>query len=36
MIEAQPALLTHSSALLLAALKNLNPDFTMGHSLGEY
>lgn len=33
--NTQPALLTHSSALL-AALKNLNPDFTMGHSLGEY
>ncbi|UMT76724.1 ACP S-malonyltransferase [Staphylococcus roterodami] len=33
--NTQPALLTHSSALL-AALKNLNPDYTMGHSLGEY
>ena len=33
--NTQPALLTHSLALL-AALKNLNPDFTMGHSLGEY
>ncbi|HHC9962226.1 TPA: ACP S-malonyltransferase [Staphylococcus aureus] len=33
--NTQPALLTHSSALL-AALKNMNPDFTMGHSLGEY
>ena len=33
--NTQPALLTHSSALL-AALKNLNRDFTMGHSLGEY
>nr|WFN99978.1 ACP S-malonyltransferase [Staphylococcus aureus] len=33
--NTQPALLTHSSALL-AALKDLNPDFTMGHSLGEY
>ncbi|MBA5999666.1 ACP S-malonyltransferase [Staphylococcus aureus] len=33
--NTQPALLTHSSALL-AALKNLNPDFIMGHSLGEY
>lgn len=33
--NTQPALLTHSSALL-ASLKNLNPDFTMGHSLGEY
>ncbi|HHQ6732489.1 TPA: ACP S-malonyltransferase [Staphylococcus aureus] len=33
--NTQPALLTHSSALL-AALKNLNPNFTMGHSLGEY
>ncbi len=32
--NTQPALLTHSSALL-AALKNLNPDFTMGR-LGEY
>ncbi|MBE5660531.1 ACP S-malonyltransferase [Staphylococcus sp. SS21] len=33
--NTQSALLTHSSALL-AALKNLNPDYTMGHSLGEY
>ncbi|CDR26721.1 ACP S-malonyltransferase [Staphylococcus schweitzeri] len=33
--NTQPALLTHSSALL-AALKNLKPDYTMGHSLGEY
>lgn len=33
--NTQPTLLTHSSALL-AALKDLNPDFTMGHSLGEY
>ncbi len=32
--NTQPALLTHSSALL-AALKNLIL-FTMGHSLGEY
>ncbi|HDY9528436.1 TPA: ACP S-malonyltransferase [Staphylococcus argenteus] len=33
--NTQPALLTHSSALLVA-LRNLNPDYTMGHSLGEY
>ena len=33
--NTQPALLTHSVALL-EALENLNADFTMGHSLGEY
>ncbi|MDG0821293.1 MAG: ACP S-malonyltransferase [Staphylococcus equorum] len=33
--NTQPALLTHSSALL-QALNNLNADYTMGHSLGEY
>ncbi|MEB6200812.1 ACP S-malonyltransferase [Mammaliicoccus fleurettii] len=31
----QPALLTHSSALM-NALENLNYDFALGHSLGEY
>lgn len=31
----QPALLTHSSALM-NALENLNYDFVLGHSLGEY
>ena len=33
--NTQPALLTHSSALL-NALNDLNADYTMGHSLGEY
>lgn len=33
--NTQPALLTHSSALL-QALNNLNANYTMGHSLGEY
>lgn len=33
--QTQPALLTHSIALL-NALENINPDYTMGHSLGEY
>ena len=33
--NTQPALLTHSVALL-TALKDLNADYTMGHSLGEY
>ena len=33
--NTQPALLTHSVALL-EALQNLNADYTMGHSLGEY
>lgn len=33
--NTQPALLTHSLALL-QALNNLNADYTMGHSLGEY
>ncbi|PHK50704.1 ACP S-malonyltransferase [Staphylococcus edaphicus] len=33
--NTQPALLTHSSALL-NALNELNADYTMGHSLGEY
>ncbi|EHJ08693.1 ACP S-malonyltransferase [Staphylococcus simiae] len=33
--HTQPALLTHSMALL-HALKGLNADYTMGHSLGEY
>lgn len=33
--NTQPALLTHSYALL-QALNNLNADYTMGHSLGEY
>ncbi|MCP1286677.1 ACP S-malonyltransferase [Mammaliicoccus sciuri] len=31
----QPALLTHSSALM-NALKDLNYDYALGHSLGEY
>ncbi|MBF7017306.1 ACP S-malonyltransferase [Staphylococcus durrellii] len=33
--NTQPALLTHSVALY-EALNNLNADYTMGHSLGEY
>ncbi|PNZ30288.1 malonyl CoA-ACP transacylase [Staphylococcus petrasii] len=33
--NTQPALLTHSAALL-NALENINADYTMGHSLGEY
>ncbi|HLR19527.1 MAG TPA: ACP S-malonyltransferase [Staphylococcus sp.] len=33
--NTQPALLTHSSALL-QALNNLDANYTMGHSLGEY
>lgn len=33
--NTQPALLTHSVALY-EALDNLNADYTMGHSLGEY
>lgn len=33
--NTQPALLTHSIALL-QALKHLDADYTMGHSLGEY
>lgn len=33
--NTQPALLTHSSALL-QALEKLDADYTMGHSLGEY
>ncbi|PNZ67157.1 ACP S-malonyltransferase [Staphylococcus croceilyticus] len=33
--NTQPALLTHSTALL-NALENINADYTMGHSLGEY
>lgn len=33
--NTQPALLTHSIALL-TALEGVNADFTMGHSLGEY
>ncbi|GEQ04923.1 ACP S-malonyltransferase [Staphylococcus gallinarum] len=33
--NTQPALLTHSSALL-SALENIDADYTMGHSLGEY
>jgi len=33
--HTQPALLTHSTALL-NALTHLNADYTMGHSLGEY
>lgn len=33
--NTQPALLTHSTALL-NALQNINADYTMGHSLGEY
>jgi len=33
--NTQPVLLTHSSALL-NALNDLNADYTMGHSLGEY
>lgn len=33
--NTQPALLTHSIALL-NALNDLNADYTMGHSLGEY
>ncbi|MBI5972303.1 ACP S-malonyltransferase [Staphylococcus caledonicus] len=33
--NTQPALLTHSVALL-NALKDIDADYTMGHSLGEY
>ncbi|AYU55035.1 ACP S-malonyltransferase [Staphylococcus debuckii] len=33
--NTQPALLTHSIALL-KALENVDADYTMGHSLGEY
>ncbi|WP_436853673.1 ACP S-malonyltransferase [Staphylococcus caeli] len=33
--HTQPALLSHSTALL-NALNDLNADYTMGHSLGEY
>ena len=33
--NTQPALLTHSIALL-EALNDINVDYTMGHSLGEY
>lgn len=33
--NTQPALLTHSIALL-NALENVDADYTMGHSLGEY
>ncbi|WP_436860680.1 ACP S-malonyltransferase [Staphylococcus caeli] len=33
--HTQPALLSHSAALL-NALSDLNADYTMGHSLGEY
>lgn len=33
--NTQPALLTHSLALL-NALKDIDADYTMGHSLGEY
>lgn len=33
--NTQPALLTHSVALL-ETLENVNADYTMGHSLGEY
>ncbi|MFH4876180.1 ACP S-malonyltransferase [Staphylococcus cohnii] len=33
--NTQPALLTHSAALL-KALNQINADYTMGHSLGEY
>ncbi|SCS96422.1 ACP S-malonyltransferase [Staphylococcus caeli] len=33
--HTQPALLSHSAALL-NALNDLNADYTMGHSLGEY
>ncbi|MCH4489652.1 ACP S-malonyltransferase [Staphylococcus haemolyticus] len=33
--HTQPALLTHSIALY-SALDNINADYTMGHSLGEY
>ncbi|MGJ5712133.1 ACP S-malonyltransferase [Staphylococcus auricularis] len=33
--NTQPALLTHSVALF-KAMKDINPDYTMGHSLGEY
>src|SRR5699024_10333376 len=33
--NTQPALLTHSSALL-QALNNLDANYTMGHSIGEY
>lgn len=33
--NTQPALLTHSTALL-SALEHIDADYTMGHSLGEY